>query len=64
MNLRLLSGIDLKAFENRFGVKIFDVYDDQIRELKDIGLVEATTDNLRLTDKGLFLGNEVFIRFV
>ncbi len=64
MNLRLLKGIDLKDFEGRFNTSIFDVFKEPIREMADIGLLETIDNHLRLSAKGLFMGNQVFVRFV
>ncbi|MEK7376065.1 MAG: coproporphyrinogen III oxidase, partial [Candidatus Margulisiibacteriota bacterium] len=64
MNLRLLEGIDLKEFENRFGASIHSLYGCQLGDLTLNGLVEIKSGLLRLTEKGLYLGNIVFESFV
>lgn len=64
LGLRLLAGIDLDAFQQRFGVNIMDAYAVEIARLKNQGLVETVSGHLRLTREGLFLGNEVFMEFL
>jgi oxygen-independent coproporphyrinogen III oxidase len=36
----------------------------QLKEKMEIGLIEITNDHLKLTDKGIFLGNQVFMVFI
>ena len=64
MNLRLLEGINKDAFFRRFGVKIDEIYGEIIDELKRDGLLEESENSIRLTERGLLLGNQVFERFV
>jgi len=55
MGLRLLDGINKAHFIG---------FEKEIVELKQQGLLEESGDNIRLTKKGLFLGNLVFEKFV
>ncbi|HEY3375567.1 MAG TPA: radical SAM family heme chaperone HemW [Candidatus Aquicultor sp.] len=64
LGLRLLSGVDLGEFEDHFGISVRDVYGPQVDELVEKGLVGLSDNTLKLTKKGLLLGNEVFARFV
>lgn len=64
MGLRVISGIDLLEFEQRFGQSLITVYGAQVKKLLDLGLVELTTEKLALTERGIFLGNEVFLEFL
>ncbi len=64
MGLRLIEGVDLQAFERRYGRRLEDVYAAELPELVDIGLVEFTPSRLRLTARGRLLGNEVFQRLL
>jgi oxygen-independent coproporphyrinogen-3 oxidase len=63
MGLRLDSGISLAGFAERFGEPVTHAYGDTIADLTTLGLLETTADALRLTPRGLLLGNEVFARF-
>lgn len=64
LGLRLAEGVSVAAFRQRFGVEPDDVYRDVLVELADYGLVTAVDGVIRLTERGRFLGNEVFVRFV
>lgn len=63
LGLRMLEGINLKKFTERFGIDLNHRYAKEINELVSLGLIECTT-YLRLTLKGILLANEVFQRFV
>ena len=63
LGLRLDTGVSLTEFEARFGVSPTDAYRDELAELQPTGLVETVDGSVRLTDKGRFLSNEVFVRF-
>lgn len=64
LGLRLLRGVDLAAFQRRFGRGVKDVYRSEIMRLTRDGLVELDGGFLRLTEKGLPLANRVFLEFV
>ncbi len=64
MELRLIDGIEFDSMKKRFGVEIADQYEMQIRELVRMGLIETDKRGIRLSSKGLLLGNEVFWRFL
>jgi oxygen-independent coproporphyrinogen-3 oxidase len=68
MGLRLTEeGISQKEFQARFGTTLEDVFDTQIDDLIEVGLLERdrmTNDHLRLTHRGRLLGNQVFLRFI
>ena len=63
LGLRLDTGVSVTGFEARFGVSPLAVYREEFEELLPTGLVEAVDGCIRLTDKGRFLSNEVFVRF-
>jgi oxygen-independent coproporphyrinogen-3 oxidase len=63
--LRLLNeGLDLRAFSDRFGRPFEEVYDPTPSQLVEWGLLERRSDHLLLTERGRFLSNQVFYRFV
>ena len=63
--LRLLNeGLDLAAFEARFGQSVAEVYDGTLDQMVEWDLVEVANGRLRLTQKGWFLSNQVFYRFM
>ncbi|MCB8926324.1 MAG: radical SAM family heme chaperone HemW [Ardenticatenaceae bacterium] len=63
--LRLLNeGLDLAAFEAKFGQSVAEVYDGTLDQMVEWDLVEVANGRLRLTQKGWFLSNQVFYRFM
>lgn len=61
--LRMLDGVDLKQLEKRYGVDPFVRYPELLKTLEE-GLVEVEGSRLKLTEKGLFYGNRVFMVFI
>lgn len=61
--LRKIEGISIKDVEERFHFKLFDVY-PHLKQSMDEGLLIIENDMLKLTKKGLFLGNQVFMEFI
>lgn len=64
MGLRLVEGLDMDQFRKRFGKDIKEVYGARIQRLEGLGLIESDSCRVRLTEKGLLLGNMVFMEFV
>ena len=63
--LRLLNeGLDLAAFEAKFGQSVAEVYDGTLEQMVEWDLVGVANGRLRLTQKGWFLSNQVFYRFM
>lgn len=60
LGLRLNEGIVLGDYESRFGIDI----SKRVAGLLENGLVEMSTDRVRLTRKGMLFSNEVFGEFV
>ncbi|MFH1710111.1 MAG: radical SAM family heme chaperone HemW [bacterium] len=64
LSLRLIKGFHLNDFTRRFGIGFREIYKKELAELTDDGLLEMAGKNVRLTEKGLFLANEVFKKFL
>jgi len=64
LGLRLNEGLDVPAFETRFGFSLDSVYGPAIAELGGLGLLEHENGRLRLTPRGRLLANEVFVRLL
>ncbi len=64
MGLRLRDGVSLAEFRRRFGRELLDAFAGPLAELGELGLVEVRGGRLRLTRRGLFLANEVFVRLL
>lgn len=62
LNLRLLEGVDVAAFDARWGSSLRSRLPLDLEELDGAGLFEWEGDVLRLTVEGVLLGNEVFSR--
>jgi len=65
LGLRLTEeGVDSARFASRFGCDPRDRYAGEIARFQGLGLLEPAGDNLRLTQKGVFLASEVMMAFV
>lgn len=64
MNLRCLEGVDTQRFESDTGFALESLYEGELAELVEEGLLEQVDGRLRLTERGLFLSNRVFIELV
>ena len=64
MGLRLCDGLNLDAIHIRFGVDLLEYYQQPVAEMVNAGLLEHTGQQLRLTQRGRLLSNEVFWRLL
>jgi len=64
LGLRLMKGLELRAFKERFGAGLLEVFGKQVKKLEEKELVELVDGYLRLTKKGLPVANQVFAEFV
>jgi len=65
LGLRLTDeGVDCRRFAARYGVDVREQFAAEIAEFTQRGLLELNGDNLRLTKRGMFLGNDVMAAFV
>lgn len=63
MGLRLIKGVSIKKFIDTFNEKN-PIEKFNINKLIDMDLLELNGDVLRLTNKGILLGNSVFMHFI
>ncbi|MSQ41911.1 MAG: radical SAM family heme chaperone HemW [Dehalococcoidia bacterium] len=61
LGLRLLEGVSVAEFRERFGVTPEAAFSAAIERHRALGLLEQAGDRLRLTARGLLLANEVFV---
>jgi len=61
--LRLLRGISISAFQERFGTKPHEAF-PKITQWLDESLLAEDNGSLRFTEAGLLLANELFVEFV
>lgn len=64
LGLRKRNGVRKSEFEKKFGRPPDQVFGEQLHDLFEKGLLEEDKETIRLTERGLFLGNEVFQQFV
>lgn len=64
LGLRMLEGLDMNRFTERYGISPEYAFPEQISNLLDGKLIEKTGSHIRLTHKGLLFANEVFAEFV
>lgn len=64
LGLRKKSGVSLSRFEKKFETSFENIYGQVMRDLTAEGLVQLDGDRLRMTQKGLFLGDTVAERFI
>ena len=64
LGLRLLDGLDLAEASTRAGADLASVYQPQIKELLELGLLEQHNNKLRLVSSAYLIANQVFTRFV
>jgi oxygen-independent coproporphyrinogen-3 oxidase len=62
--LRLREGLEIGAFERRFGVDIKRVFGNAIEETMALGLTEQVDGWLRVKDEAVLVGDEAFVRFL
>lgn len=63
MGLRLNSGVDIDEFEKKFNEDFFQFYDKEIEKNLKSNLILLEDNNLRLTEKGRDLSNQVELDF-
>ena len=64
LGLRKKSGVSKKRFEEKFGLSFEDQYGAVVSELTEQGLLVPDKDIIRMTKKGLFLGDTVAEKFI
>lgn len=64
LGLRQIEGINISGWKKRFNEDFFDLFKENFQKLNRLDLIEKVNDCVRLTKKGLFLSNEVFVEFM
>ena len=62
--LRLIDGIRISAFKEKFGVDVREAFGREIEELRGEGLLIQEGDGLRIPEEKFLISNAVFSRFV
>ena len=64
LGLRLLQGINIYKFEDRFKTSFKKIFGNTISSLQEKELIIIEQDHIRLSEKGLFLADSVILEFI
>ena len=64
LGLRKKTGVSKARFEEKFGTSFENIYGQVVRDLCHQGLLQVEGQQIRMTKKGLFLGDTVAERFI
>ena len=65
MGLRLVAeGVEFARFQDGLGLHLRQVYQQELSEVAELGLIEIGDERVRLTNRGCLLGNQAFFRFL
>ncbi|MBO0439300.1 radical SAM family heme chaperone HemW [Candidatus Enterococcus ikei] len=64
LGLRKKDGVSKQQFKEKFGVTLEQVYKEKIPQLVEKGLLIEDDTCIQLSEKGLFVGNDVFEEFL
>ena len=64
LGLRKKSGVSMVRFEEKFGRSFDGLYGEIVKDLVQKGLMQIEGDRVRMTKRGLFLGDTVAERFI
>ena len=64
LGLRKIEGIKIQEFKNKFETDPIVLYKNELKKLKDEGLIKIDSNSIKLTNKGLDLANIVWEEFV
>jgi len=64
LGLRMLEGVSKTRFQEQFSCPLADVYQKELKKLKDAGLVEENEEFVRLTKRGIDVSNQVMAEFL
>jgi len=64
LGLRKTEGVSIENFQEKFKQNPLQLFSEQLKSLKNKGLIDISSGNIKLTKKGMFLGNEVFQAFI
>jgi oxygen-independent coproporphyrinogen-3 oxidase len=64
LGLRMMEGVTFARFRERHGVEMLDVFGEVISRFENMGLLTVDAHGVRLTDRGVFLANEVYAAFL
>ncbi len=64
LGLRLIDGISLEGFSERYGIELEEVYQRELKQLLKNRLIKVEAGRLSLTEQGILLANQVLAEFI
>ena len=64
LGLRLADGVSQHNFKREFGLSFEEAYGSVPTDLVRLGLLNQTEERLALTQRGMLLSNQVFVKFI
>lgn len=64
LGFRKIDGVSISSFEQKFSIHPLFYFRFEISKLEELDLIEVDLDNIKLTEKGIDLANQVFEEFV
>jgi oxygen-independent coproporphyrinogen-3 oxidase len=64
LGMRMMRGVDVREYNESFGVDLRAEHRDELDRFREAGLVEFDGDVVKLTRNGALMSNEVFAAFV
>jgi len=64
LGLRMRDGINLRHFEETYGVNLAQAFEMQIEKLKSGGFIEFDGRQLRISDSGVLMSNSILAEFM
>lgn len=64
LGLRKTEGVSIENFQEKFKQNPLQLFSEQLESLKKKRLIDISSGHIKLTKKGMFLGNEVFQAFI
>ena len=64
LGLRTSEGVDLKEVERQTGIKVLNQLSGPISQCREESLLKLDGDQMSLSEKGMLLSNEVFVRLI
>ena len=64
LGLRMMDGISVREFEEKFHVPFTEVYGTPVRRMVTQGYLEEDGNRLRFTDKGIDVSNQLLVEFL
>ena len=63
LGLRMINGVSIQEFKDRFGESPIDLYKEILEKLIQEDLITVDVDSIKLTNKGMDLANQVWMEF-